>query len=219
METAKADWPWRRCVARSKEFYVIMVDLWLRSGTLGIIVVPFVLLYSVAAVIVWITHLSQARPYFASCIGIPGPFFASVAVLFSLFAAFLANDVQHRTAQAQSAVFREADGVRTILRLAEALGEAGGPVKAAVVGYAQRVLAEELPAMREGRWDTEDLAALRTLSLAALAPSLAASAPPAAHQAILDGLVELRQARVERVMLLDRESAPLNWVATLILGV
>ena len=36
---------------------------------------------------------------------------------------------------------------------------------------------------------------------------------------MLDGLVELRQARMERVMLLDRESAPLNWVATLILGV
>ena len=77
-----------------------MIELWLRSGTAGIIVVPFVLLYLIAAGIVWLTHESPARPFFASCIGIAGPFFASVAVLFSLFAAFLANDVQHRNAEA-----------------------------------------------------------------------------------------------------------------------
>jgi hypothetical protein len=73
-----------------------MVELWLSSGTAGVIFIPFVLLYLIAAGIVWLTHLSPARPFFASCIGIAGPFFASVAVLFSLFAAFLANDVQHR---------------------------------------------------------------------------------------------------------------------------
>ncbi len=105
-----------------------MFDLWLRTGTLGIIVTPFVLLYLVAAGIVWLTHKSPLRPFFASCVGIPGPFFASVAVLFALFAAFLSNDVQRRDADAQAAILKEADGVRTILRLTEALGEAGAPV-------------------------------------------------------------------------------------------
>jgi hypothetical protein len=56
--------------------------------------------------LVWLTHLSPARPFFASCIGIAGPFFASVAVLFSVFAAFLANDVHHVQAEAKAAVFR-----------------------------------------------------------------------------------------------------------------
>jgi hypothetical protein len=65
-----------------------MIELWLRSGMVGIILVPCVLLYLIAGAIVWLTHLSPARPFFASCIGIAGPFFASVAVLFSLFAAF-----------------------------------------------------------------------------------------------------------------------------------
>src|SRR5690349_23881130 len=107
-----------------------MFDFWLRSGTFGIIAVPFVLLYLVAAGIVWLTHKSPLRPFFASCVGIPGPFFASVAVLFALFAAFLSSDVQRRDADAQGAILREADGVRTILRLTEALGDAGTPVKA-----------------------------------------------------------------------------------------
>src|SRR3977135_1147966 len=103
-----------------------MLELWLRGGTAGIVLIPFILLYAIAATIVWLTHLSPARPFFASCVGIAGPFFASVAVLFSLFAAFLANDVQHRDAEARGALFREADGLRTIMRLAEGVGAAGG---------------------------------------------------------------------------------------------
>src|SRR6187200_1923502 len=105
-----------------------MIDVWLRSGALAIVLIPFVLLYSIAAGIVWLTHRSPARPFFASCIGIAGPFFASVAVLFGLFSAFLANDVQHRNAEVTAAIFREADGLRTILRFDEALGAAGRPV-------------------------------------------------------------------------------------------
>lgn len=91
-----------------------MFDLWLSSSTLVIVLVPFVVLYAIAFLIGWVTHKSSARPYFASCIGIPGPFFASVAVLFGLFAAFLANDVQRRGANAEAAVFREAEGIRTL---------------------------------------------------------------------------------------------------------
>ena len=76
-----------------------MIDLWLRSGTVGIVVLPFIVLYAIAVGIVWLTHKSAARPYFASCVGITGPFFASVAVMFGLFAAFLANDVQRRDSE------------------------------------------------------------------------------------------------------------------------
>jgi hypothetical protein len=96
--------------------------------------IPFALLYLIAVGIVWLTHLSPARPFFASCIGIAGPFFASVVVLFSLFAAFLANEVQHVQAEAKAAVFREADGIRTILRLAEALGGTVLPARHRRVG-------------------------------------------------------------------------------------
>src|SRR5262245_6978183 len=142
---------------------IIVIDLWLGSGTVGIILVPFVLLYLIAVGIVWLTHLSPARPFFASCIGIAGPFLPSVAVLFGLFAAFLANEVQHRNAELKAAVFREADGVRAIIRLSEAVGAAGRPVTAAAVGYTQSVLAKELPAMRERSGAPEDLGALRNL--------------------------------------------------------
>jgi uncharacterized membrane protein SirB2 len=196
-----------------------MIELWLRSGTVGIVLVPFLLLYAIAALIVWVTHKSPARPYFASCVGIPGPFFASVAVLFGLFAAFLANDVQRRDAEAQAAVLREADGVRTILRISEALGQDADPVKAAAVGYAQSVLDEELPAMRQRGAIADDLAALRVLGNAMLAPPFTASVPQAAQTAMLGGLVAVRQARLERLTLAGDASAPINWLATIMLGV
>jgi hypothetical protein len=196
-----------------------MIDVWLRSGALGIILIPFVFLYLIAAGIVWLTHLSPARPFFASCIGITGPFFASVAVLFGLFAAFLANDVQHRNAEVNAAIFREADGVRTILRLDEALSAAGSPVTVAAVGYVQSVLTKEWPAMRERVSAAEDLGAVRNLILAVLAPELTAAVPTSVHQAMLQGLAEVRQARLERLTLTAGGIEPMNWLAMLILGV
>ena len=105
------------------------------------------------------------------------------------------------------------------MRLSEALGAPGNPVKVAALGYAQAVLTKEWPAMRELNSSTEDLGALRNLTAAVLAPELTAAAPPAAHQAMLDGLVEVRQARLERLTLTTGASDSMNWFAMLILGV
>jgi hypothetical protein len=195
-----------------------MLEFWLRSGSLAIVLVPFILLYGIAAGIVWLTHLSPARPFFVSCVGIAGPFFASVAVLFSLFAAFLANDVQHRDADAKSALFREADGVRTIMRLGEGLGAPGDGAKAAAIAYARAVLTQELPAAQQLDAVPEDLGALRALVLTILSPQLIAAAPVAAHQEMLDALVQIRQARLLRLSLTAGISDPMNWFAMLVLG-
>jgi hypothetical protein len=196
-----------------------MIDLWLRSGTVEIILIPFVVLYAIAIGIVWLTHLSPARPFFASCVGIAGPFFASVAVLFGLFAAFLDNDVQHWRANLDAAVFREADGVRTILRLAEAVGPAGDPIKMATVDYAQSVITNEWPAMWNRAGAPENLEPVRNLTIAMLAPNFTSAVPATVHQAMLEGLVEVRQARLERLTLTAGVSDPKSWLAMLILGV
>jgi len=50
-------------------------------------------------------------------------------------------------------------------------------------------------------------------------PGLANSAPPAAHNAMLEGLVEIRQARLARITLAGGVSAPLNWLAVIALGI
>jgi hypothetical protein len=103
--------------------------------------------------------------------------------------------------------------------LSEALGEAGASVKSAAVGYAQSVLGEELPAIRERGAVPEDLQALRNLTLALMTPALSNSAPPAAHAAMLEGLVDIRRARLDRVTLAGGVSAPLNWLAVIVLGI
>ena len=195
-----------------------MIECWLQSGTAGIVLIPFLLLYLFAAFIVWLTHLSPARPFFASCIGIAGPFFASVAVLFGLFAAFLANDVQQQNEDLKAAIFREADGLRTIMRLGEALGTPGMPVTDAAERYVRSVLDNEWIAMRDRTDAPEDLSALRMLTQAILAPALTAAAPTAVHEAMLDGLVQAREARLERITMSDRADLRLDWYAMLVLG-
>ncbi len=196
-----------------------MIDLWLDSGSVGIVVLPFVLCYAIAAAIAWLTHLSRARPFFATCVGIVGPFFASVAVLFGLFAAFLANEVSQQSERARDAVAREADGVRTILRMAEAVGDAAEPLQAAAVAYVNHVLAEEWPAMRRGAAPEQAMPALRRLALAMMAPGLVRVAPAPAHQTMVGAFVEIRQARMHRVALVARRGASINWLGMIVLGV
>jgi len=48
---------------------------------------------------------------------------------------------------------------------------------------------------------------------------LATALPTAVHQAMLDGLVEMRQARLERLTLTAGSSSSMNWIAMLVLGV
>jgi len=192
-----------------------MFDLWLSSGTLMIVLAPFVALYAIALFIRWLTHKSPARPYFASCIGIAGPFPATVAILFALFSAFLGNDVQRRGANAAAAVFREADGIGTILRLSEAVGTNADPIKAEALNYLKFVLDEELPKMHTRGAAPNKLGKERGLSLAVLNASIA----PAVQTAMLAALVTVREARLERRSLSGDISSPLSWFAVIALGV
>jgi hypothetical protein len=196
-----------------------MIESWLQSGTVGIVLIPFILLYLIAAFIVWLTHLSPARTFFASCIGIAGPFFASVAVLFGLFAAFLANDVQQQNEELRAAVFREADGIRTIMRLGEGLGASGAPVSKAAADYVRTVLDDEWAIMHQRDAAPENLTALRRLTQSILATDVTAATPPAVHQAMLEGLVQVRESHLERLTLSQGASDRLDWYAMLMLGI
>ena len=196
-----------------------MIDLWLGSGTAGIILIPFAVLFALAAGMTWLTHRSPARPFFASCVGVTGPFFGSVAILFALFAAFLANDVWHEIERAQTALAREADGVRTILRLAEAAGDFGKPLAIATVDYARSVTDSEWSTMRHGKESAETVAALHKLALAVANPQVSAGTPQALHQAVVDAFVEIRQARTDRIATSNGHGASIKWLGMLIFGI
>lgn len=196
-----------------------MLDAWLETGPLGIVLIPFVLLYCIAAAITWLTHLSPARPFFASCVGIAGPFFASVAVLFSLFAVFLASEVWHQSERARAAIANEADGIRTILRVAETVGAAGQPLKAEVVEYTELLLTDEWPAMNEGRITGHSIQSIHELLQVIVGPKIVAAMPATVHGAVVDAFVQIRHARIEREAVAARHGASLNWLSMLILGV
>ena len=194
-----------------------MFDLWLGSNTLVIVLVPFVVFLSIALLIVWVTHKSPARAYFASCTGIPGPFFASVAVLFALFASSpVSNKLQRRNANAETAVFREADGIPNYFSsVGGQWARTRNQLKRASLAYLEFVLNEELPKMRKQGSVPNKLGAVRNFSSAVLTASL----PPAVQTAMIESLVTVREARLERRALSGDTSAPLNWLAVIALGI
>ena len=95
----------------------------------------------------------------------------------------------------------------------------GDGAKAAALAYAQDVLTKELPAARQFDAMPQNLATIRNLTQAVIAPQSTSAFPEAAHEAMLDALVQIRQARLERLALTAGISDPMNWLAMLILGV
>ena len=106
-----------------------------------------------------------------------------------------------------------------LLRMAEAVGDTATPLRTAAVAYVGKVLDEEWSAMRDGRAPEQAMPALRELALATVAPTFVARAPLSVQQAVIDAFVEIRQARMERVAVVARHGASLNWLAMLALGV
>lgn len=196
-----------------------LLDLWLDTGTAGIILLPFAVLYVLAAAITWLTFFSPARPCFAKCVGVVGPQFMSVAILFSLFAAFLANDVWRQTERARAAVDREANGIRTIMRLADAIGEAGMPLRSAAFQYADAIISAEWPAMRQGVEADAGTAALQRLALVAVSPELGAATSAVLHEVVINAFIEIREARRARIYISNHHVATISWFGMIILGV
>jgi Protein of unknown function (DUF4239) len=72
--------------------------------------------------------------------------------------------------------------------------------------------------MRRGEVLEEDLAPLRRLTRAVVAPDLDALERGPLAQALLAALIEIRQARLSRVVLTAGHSAPVNWLGVIVLG-
>ena len=146
--------------------------------------------------------------------GVVAPYFASVAVLFGLFAALLASDVWQKTNEAKRAVLAEAHAVETLGYFARAndLEELIFPLLKAYAAAAS----EEDPyssAIGPARNET-DKAALDILTTVSQAYGL--DGPTRA--AMLTTARELLRAHDNRLSLANDVTAPIKWVAIVVLG-
>ncbi len=149
--------------------------------------------------------------------GISPSYFASVALLFGLFASLVATDAWQRTSKTTLALSTEVSGLRAMLRIGEIEQQEGASIKAAVLSYVDEVRTRELSST--GRVDAfaPPPAGLHTLYKIGTA-SGAFQGNTSVNSSYLAALETVRAARLQRLELARNQIPPRHMVILFLMG-
>ncbi len=164
---------------------------------------------------VWIAEFSPTAALWKSCKGIVGPAFQATAALFALYSAFLANDVWRTYEKAQAAVMREQQGIRELLRLAEAMGPQGQRLRELTIAFGR---ASAPPDWASRPAPPVPAASVRWLFNETLFGSVA-QAGPQVQSAARDAIKDMRAGYLDRVEILTSTVGQGKWSVVFIFGV
>lgn len=150
--------------------------------------------------------------------GVVPPFINIIGVLFGLTLAFIGNDTWSSRDRAMDAVFREADGLRALLVLADGVPAPVGPALAGQVRDYGRALVAEWPALRDRRADPRVTLAADALLASVAAHWVARAAGENVQSVMLAKAIEVRSERDQRVSLSRTHLNPLKWLGMAFLG-
>ena len=196
-----------------------VIDAWLSLPAVGLFAV-LIAAYAFSAILwSWLSFWSPLSPRVRTLTGVVGPYFGSVGILFSLLAAFLANDIADQQRMAWRAVHNEASAIITAFTLSLAAPSGLGEIRSALRAYAELVLTDEWPKMakdqRSALVDKTMYELLRRVSDSAISRE----AGPALHNNLLRTVLQIREARSDRLALSYTEPKRLNWAIVLLLGI
>lgn len=164
--------------------------------------------------------VTQHGPFAASLQGYRGvvaPFFASVGIVFAVFAAFLGADIWERVQHSNHSLETEAAAIQSIVQIAGSLGPAGIPIIRNVDRYVNATLELELKSGLRTHSSIADKALAETVhAILALPPDGGANA--AAQGALLNAYEKIWSARATRQHIANTHSDPYKWMAVLFLG-
>ncbi|MDP2022381.1 MAG: DUF4239 domain-containing protein [Hydrogenophaga sp.] len=150
--------------------------------------------------------------------GVVPPFLNILGVLFGLTLAFIANDTWSAHDRAMSAVYREADGLRTLDALARGLPDPQqAALRAAVSEHATATAGEWQQLAHRSSSPAAHQSADRLLGLVA-SPTMAQAASASVHSLMLDAVIQLRNDRDQRIALSQMHVNPLKWMGMAFLG-
>lgn len=150
--------------------------------------------------------------------GVAPPFINIIGVLFGLTLAFLANDTWSAHDRAMNAVYREADGLRSIAALTAGLPDPlRDRLQAAIARYA-RASSAEWPQLAQRRESTQVQAEADGLLALLATPEVAAVAGGNVQALMLRKASEIRGDRDLRVALSKTHVNPLKWLGMAFLG-
>jgi hypothetical protein len=194
-----------------------MINAWLDLPVTGIFASLMIAYGATAVVIAWLTFRSPLRGQIQRCSGIVAPYFASIALLFSLLTGFLAGDVIDRFKQGVRAVQTEAGALSSLDALIRASAVDAEPIRKALVIYIRTLVGDEWPKMSAAQTSTQAEAALAGLLRAIADPAIA----PAAGTAVQGGLIQLglqaATARSDRIALNTSHADDIKWTTVLLL--
>lgn len=174
---------------------------------------------ALAALAIWrLIAAPRWRAQVLSLAGVVPPFLNILGVLFVLTLAFIANDTWSAHDRAMSAVYREADGLRTLDALARTLPEAQQTsLRAAVRGHAAATAAEWQQLAQRSSSLAAQHSADQLLSQVA-SPAMAQAAGSSVHSLMLGTVAQLRDDRDLRIALSQMHVNPLKWMGMTFLG-
>ena len=164
-------------------------------------------------------YKTPLKRYFAHSSEVEAAVIGAVAILFGLFAAFLANDIWLRNQIAIQAVEREGDAIRTLARYAEGMPAVyNDQMRAALTDYAKTVIEKDWPKMTEGKRSTELLAKVRVISTMIVSGDIGKIAGPTIQGRMIDAFTTMRENRQIRVQLAEARTLSVKWYALMIFG-
>ena len=170
-----------------------------------------------AIVLQWVTQHSPITGFFRSYVGIVGPYFVSVGMLFALFATFLGADIWSRVQASNHSLEHEAGALQSLRQIASTQGSSGATIEKSLGQYIETRLSHEWASEKKGRSESVD-DALKQLVSAILDPVLSSDAHRTAQAAMLESYRDIRLARAERLHVAGSHSDPYKWTAVILLG-
>lgn len=195
-----------------------MIRAWLNFSSFGIFLSLGALYFGTVIVLGALVFRTRLAAWFQTLSGIVAPFFNASAILFALLASFLANDVGDRSRQASHAVQAEAAELHNIYTLSVASASDMAEIRAALKVYAASVVADEWPAMSDGKMSARTSAAYDDLLSKVSDPLIAKESGAAVHAALLNVTVRMSTTRNERLTLASDHTNDLKWIVVIMLG-
>lgn len=157
-------------------------------------------------------HKYVARRLRAVSFHVEPALISSIALMFGLFSAFLANDIWGANQAAKLAVVQEADGIRSILRYGEALTpDEAELLRTRLIAYVDNVLANEWPAMQEGRSDPASSQKLNNLAKAVFPIISANESKLALNQKLLEAFQQINSGWQTRTRIAVLRQTTVKW--------
>ncbi len=196
-----------------------MINAWLELPTIALFVV-LILFYALTAVAIsWVCFRSPLRREINTLTGVVAPFFGAAGILFALLTGFLAADVGDRNRQAWRAVHSESSAAASLYTLSIASVSDMAAIRAALRNYLRSVVADEWPHMAYNGGSSKTETALSMLLTELSHPKIATEAGQAVHNALLNTVLRVRDARSDRLALASDRTNDLKWTIVLVLGV